>query len=74
MRIEYSRAAVKVIERQDAKTKQRIKTAIELIPEGDIKPFDRDDVATADDRAAHETAMREYLAGETISHDSINWD
>ena len=33
-----------------------------------------DDVATADDLAAHDAAMREYRAGETVAHDAINWD
>lgn len=39
MEITYSKAAVKVINGMDRPTKQRIKTAIEKIPEGDIKPL-----------------------------------
>ena len=33
-----------------------------------------DDIATADDLAAHAEAMKEYEAGETIPHDQIDWD
>ena len=39
MGIEYSKAAVKAIAAMDRKTKQRIKEAIEGIPQGDIKPL-----------------------------------
>lgn len=37
MEINYSKAAVKVINSLDRPTKQRIRAAIEKIPEGDIK-------------------------------------
>lgn len=37
MEIRYSRAAVKVINGMDRPTKQRIRVAIEKLPEGDIK-------------------------------------
>lgn len=39
MRIEYSHAAVKVINGMDRPTKQRIKAGIEKLPQGDIKPY-----------------------------------
>ena len=39
MKIEYSKAAVKFIGTMDKKTKQRVKAAIEKIPDGDIKPL-----------------------------------
>ena len=39
MRIDYSRASVKVINSMDKATKQRIRAAIEGIPEGDIRPL-----------------------------------
>lgn len=39
MEITYSKAAVKVINGMDRLTKQRIKAAIEKIPDGDIKPL-----------------------------------
>lgn len=37
MNITYSKKAVKVINRMDTITKQRIRKAIEQLPEGDIK-------------------------------------
>lgn len=37
--IEYSKAAAKTIGSLDRKTKQRIKEAIEKIPNGDVKPL-----------------------------------
>lgn len=39
MEVSYARAAVKVINGMDKATKQRIKSAIEKIPAGDIKPL-----------------------------------
>ena len=39
MEISYAKAAVKVINGIDKPTKQRIKSAIEKIPNGDIKPL-----------------------------------
>ncbi len=39
MDITYSRTSVKVINSMDKATKQRIRTGIEKIPQGDIKPL-----------------------------------
>ena len=39
MQITFSKAAVKAINSMDKATKQRIKIAIEKIPDGDIKPL-----------------------------------
>lgn len=39
MEISYARAAVKVINGMDRPTKQRIKAALEKLPEGDVKPL-----------------------------------
>ena len=39
MEISYAKAAVKVINGMDKATKQRVRTAIEKIPAGDIKPL-----------------------------------
>lgn len=39
MNIIYSRASVKVINGMDRPTKQRIRAAVEKLPEGDIKPL-----------------------------------
>ncbi len=36
-------------------------------------PTNIDDIATPDDIAACEQAMREYRAGQTVSHDAIDW-
>jgi len=33
-----------------------------------------DDIATPDDIISHELAQKEYAAGETISHDMIDWN
>ena len=38
-----------------------------------IPTEDADDIATADDILACEEAMREYRAGEAISHNDIDW-
>lgn len=39
MEIRYAKAAVKAINTMDRPTKQRVKAAIEKIPDGDIKPL-----------------------------------
>lgn len=39
MEINYARAAVKVINSMDRPTKQRIKAALEQLPEGDVRPL-----------------------------------
>lgn len=36
--------------------------------------FIPDNIATPDDLEAIQTARADYENGETISHDSINWD
>ena len=38
-----------------------------------IKRLAPDDVATLDDIATHTAAMEEYLRGETVSHNDIDW-
>ena len=63
--------------------KSQLVAAIDLIPEPDLSillevarrfiPIDVDDMVTADDLLAHETAMREYENGETVSMDDIDW-
>lgn len=37
-------------------------------------PVGEEDTVTTDDMIAHNAAMKEYLTGETVSHDEINWD
>lgn len=39
MKISYARAAVKVINGMDKAAKQRIKAAVEKLPDGDVKPL-----------------------------------
>ena len=39
MEIRYAKAAVKAINGMDRPTKQRIKAAVEKLPEGDIRPY-----------------------------------
>lgn len=43
MNIEYSRQAVKAINRLDRPTKHRIQAGIEKLPEGDVKPLQGED-------------------------------
>ena len=33
-----------------------------------------DDIATSDDLANHAIAVEEYLRGETVSHEDIDWN
>ena len=37
-------------------------------------PVGLEDVASADDLEAHDTAIREYKAGETVAHAEIDWN
>lgn len=39
MEIRYSKAAVKAISGMDKATKQRIRSAVERLPQGDVKPL-----------------------------------
>lgn len=39
-----------------------------------VKRFVPDDVATADDLQAIKEAREEYVRGETVSHNNINWN
>lgn len=39
MNITYSRVSVKVISKLDRPTKQRIRNAVERLPEGDVRPL-----------------------------------
>ena len=65
-------------------TKQQILEMVDLVPECDLSillevvkkfiPVGVDDLATAEDLEAHKAALAEYAAGETVGHNSINWD
>lgn len=39
MKVEYAKIAVKVINSLDRPTKQRVRSAIEKLPEGDVRPL-----------------------------------
>lgn len=64
--------------------KAQILEMVDLIPDNELAillevvkrfvPVDLDDIMTEDDIMAHNVAMKEYMAGETVSHDEINWD
>ena len=64
--------------------KAQILNMVELVPERELPiilevvrrfvPTDIDDIATPDDIAACEQAIKEYRAGQTISHTDIDWD
>ena len=63
--------------------KAQILNMVERIPENELPvllevvkrfvPIDIEDIATPDDLAAHEIAMKEYASGETVSHNDIDW-
>lgn len=81
MNIEYSKQAVKAIGGMDKRTKQRIKAAIEGLPEGEqillfeiAKRSVPDDVATADDKKAIQAAREEHAKRETVRHEEIDWN
>ena len=64
--------------------KAQILEMVDLIPDNELAillevvkrfvPIDLDDIVTEDDIMTHNIAMKEYMAGETVSHDEINWD
>ena len=39
-----------------------------------IKSLAPDDIASSDDIATHHAAMEDYINGETINHDTVNWN
>lgn len=63
-------------------TKAQILELVDLIPEQELSTIlevvrhfvPTDDILTDEDAAAHDEAMREYAAGETVAHNAINWD
>jgi energy-coupling factor transporter transmembrane protein EcfT len=61
--------------------RNQLVTVIDNLPEQEqfllleiAKRFISDDVATQDDILAIQAARKEYKNGETVSHNSINWD
>jgi hypothetical protein len=39
-----------------------------------IKSLAPDDIASADDIATHENAMVDYIRGETVSYEAVDWN
>ncbi len=64
--------------------KSQLLQLIDFVPEDELPillevvrrfvPVDVDDVATGDDLRAHRVAMEEYVNGETVAHNAINWE
>ncbi len=64
--------------------KAQILDMVDRIPENELPvllevvkrfvPVDIEDIATPEDLSAHKVAMEEYIAGETVSHDDIDWN
>ena len=64
--------------------KNQLLQMIEFIPEDEIPillevvrrfvPVDADDIATEDDLKAHQAAIAEYANGETVPHETIDWN
>lgn len=64
--------------------KAQILEIVNLIPDTELPtvlevvkhfvPVTLEDVASAEDLAAHTVAMKEYAAGETVPHEAIDWN
>ena len=67
------KAALHWIEMADAKKSQALRGSGTVHLEV-VRKFVSDDIATPEDIAAIEAGMKEYAAGETISHADIDWN
>lgn len=63
-----------------ASIKNQLIEMIDCLPDQDqvlvfeiVKRFMHDDIATADDIRAIQAAHEEYIRGETIDHNDIDW-
>ena len=64
--------------------KSQITQMLNLIPDNELLtvlevvkhfvPLHNEDAASEDDLRSHNIAMEEYLAGETVDHNDINWN
>ena len=64
--------------------KTQVLNMVELVPEKELPiilevirhfiPNNIDDIASSDDILSHKIAMQEYMSGETISHNDIDWN
>lgn len=70
MEIRYSKAAGKAIGEMDRPAKQRIKTAIEKLPDGDVKPL-RGSKGTYRLRVGDRRILFSYPADDTILIEKI---
>ncbi len=75
--IVYSKSAVKTINKLDKPTNEMV----EQLPDQEkvlvfelVRRLVPDDVATPKDIKAIHAAQEEYRRGETIPHDSVNWN
>ena len=61
-----------IFEMVDRIPDSELPTVLEVVKH--FVPVDIEDFATAEDINAHNAAMKEYEAGETISHEVIDWN
>ena len=64
VKITYSKLAVKTLERMDAATKRRMKTAIERLPDGDTKQIKGRDIITCRLRVGGWRVLYSFANGE----------
>lgn len=60
-----------IVQMLDNVPEQDLPTIFEIILH--FIPTD-DDTATPEDFRAHDAAMKEYLAGDAVPHEMIDWD
>ncbi|MCL1808028.1 MAG: type II toxin-antitoxin system RelE/ParE family toxin [Oscillospiraceae bacterium] len=72
MNIIYSKKAVKAVNRMDNTTKQRIKAAIEKLPDGDIKQIRGSKVTTYRLRVGGWRVLYSFDKHDTISIEKIS--
>ena len=71
MNIIYSKQSIKIITRMDSVTKQRIKAAIERLPDGDTKQIKGRDIVTYRLRVGGWRILYCYFNDDTISIEKI---
>jgi len=67
----YSKQAIKTIAGMDSVTKQRIKTAIEMLPNGDTKQIKGRDITTYRLRVGGWRVLYSYINGDIIAVEKI---
>ena len=71
MKIIYSKQAIKTIQNMDAATKQRMKVAIERLPDGDTKQISGRNITTYRLRVGGWRVLYSIDNGDTISIEKI---